>query len=89
LYGLGKQAKDGNNKEEQPSFTKIADRLMWNAWKEQKGKARTAAAKEFNVFSTSLLDRFSVNYKDPKEEPKKKEYEECVKEKLAKGFTLE
>ena len=62
---------------------------MWNAWKEQKGKARTAAAKEFNVFSTSLLDRFSVNYKDPQEEPKKKEYEECVREKLAKGFTLE
>ena len=89
LYGLGKQAASGNNNEEQPSFVKIADRLMWNSWKEQKGKARTAAAKEFNVFSTSLLDRFNVKYEDPQEEPKKKEYNDCVNAKLAKGFTLE
>lgn len=88
LYGIGRQAKDGNNKDPKPSMMKITDRLQWNAWRDQKGKSRKQAAEEFVEFSTMLLDRLHVDYTDWNIEPKKKEFDECVKKHLALGHAL-
>ena len=59
LYGLFKQATEGNNTNSPPSIVNIKDRAKWTAWHNQKGKTRRNAQKEYNDFVTLLLSQYS------------------------------
>lgn len=58
LYGLFKQATEGNNTTSQPLLVNIKDRAKWNAWYTKKGKTKRAAQKEYSDFVQVLLGKY-------------------------------
>ena len=58
LYGLFKQATEGNNNTPQPLIINIKDRAKWNAWYTQKGKTRRTVQKEYSDFVQNLLANY-------------------------------
>lgn len=57
LYGLFKQAIEGNNTTQQPSIINIKDRAKWNAWYTQRGKTKRTSQKEYSDFVQTLLEK--------------------------------
>ena len=55
LYGLYKQATEGNNRTSQPIITDFKGRAKWNAWKTQAGKGKSTAKKEYLELVNDLL----------------------------------
>jgi diazepam-binding inhibitor (GABA receptor modulating acyl-CoA-binding protein) len=47
LYSLYKQANEGDNTTEQPSFYQLEAKAKWNAWNTQKGKSKEQAKHEY------------------------------------------
>lgn len=47
LYGLYKQATQGDVSGKRPGFTNPVGRAKYDAWKRLRGKARTAAMQEY------------------------------------------
>lgn len=58
LYGLFKQATEGNNTTQQPSIINIKDRAKWNAWYTQRGKTKRIAQNEYSDFVQTLLEKY-------------------------------
>lgn len=55
LYALFKQAKDGDNTTEQPSFYQLEAKAKWNAWNTAKGKSKAQAQHEYVVNSLKVF----------------------------------
>lgn len=55
LYGLFKQAQEGDNKNEQPSFYQLEAKAKWNAWNAKKGTPKEQAEKEYIALAKQLL----------------------------------
>jgi len=47
IYGLFKQATQGDNTEKKPSFSDIVARAKWDAWTSRKGLAADAAKQQY------------------------------------------
>ena len=47
LYGLYKQATEGNLKGKRPGFTDVKGRAKYDAWADRKGMSREAAMKAY------------------------------------------
>ena len=47
LYSLFKQAGEGDNTMDQPSFYQLEAKAKWNAWNTQKGKSKEQAQHEY------------------------------------------
>jgi len=54
IYGLYKQATEGDNAGKRPGFTDMVGRAKYDAWAEQKGKAANAAMQEYVDLIESL-----------------------------------
>jgi diazepam-binding inhibitor (GABA receptor modulating acyl-CoA-binding protein) len=55
LYGLFKQASEGDNKKDAPSFYQLTEKAKWNAWTSQKGKPQEQAKHEYVQFCMKFL----------------------------------
>ncbi|KAJ2547817.1 hypothetical protein EV175_005067 [Coemansia sp. RSA 1933] len=55
LYGLFKQAKEGDNSASQPGIFNPTGRAKWNAWTELEGKATRDAQSEYIVLVKDLF----------------------------------
>ena len=55
LYGLYKQAREGNNKTSAPSIINFKAHSKWKAWKQQAGNGKQKAKKEYIQLVTKLL----------------------------------
>lgn len=56
LYGLYKQATDGDVNTERPSGFDFKNIAKWDAWKEQEGKSAEAARSEY----VQLVDKLAA-----------------------------
>ena len=54
LYGLYKQATEGNLKGKRPGFTDVKGRAKYDAWARYRGKSTEWAMKEYVKLVTSL-----------------------------------
>lgn len=54
IYGLYKQATEGDNSAGKPSFSDIVARAKWDAWTAHKGKSREAAQQAYIDLIESL-----------------------------------
>ena len=57
IYGLFKQAKEGDNKKEKPSALKMEESAKWKAWTDQKGKPSEQAMKEYVELAKKVLPK--------------------------------
>lgn len=55
LYGLFKQANEGDNTSEEPSFYQLEKKSKWKAWSSQKGKSTAQAKHEYVATVIKLL----------------------------------
>ncbi len=55
IYGLFKQAKEGDNKKDKPSMLKLEESAKLKAWTEQKGKPSEQAMKEYVELARKVL----------------------------------
>jgi len=58
LYGLYKQSTCGNNHSECPNAFDIKAKAKWSAWKNQSGKGKTKARKEYINFVEILKIKY-------------------------------
>ena len=56
LYGLYKQATEGDVTGKRPGFTDMVGRAKWDAWNELKGKGANDAMQEYVDLIESLKD---------------------------------
>ena len=56
LYGLYKQSNEGNNRTPHPSIVKFKDHSKWQFWKQQAGKGKQRAKKEYIQLVNKLLE---------------------------------
>ena len=54
IYGLFKQASEGDNEGKRPGFTDMVGRMKFDAWTELKGKSREEAMQEYVDLIESL-----------------------------------
>lgn len=54
LYGVGKQARWGDNYTDEPAWYDMVGNLKWSAWNEQGGRTRIECQKEFMVIVQGL-----------------------------------
>ncbi len=54
IYGLYKQASEGDNTSKRPGFTDMVGRMKFDAWAELKGKDNTEAMQEYVDLIESL-----------------------------------
>jgi len=47
IYGLFKQATEGDNTEKKPSFSDIVARAKWDAWTQHKGTSADEAKQKY------------------------------------------
>jgi len=57
LYGLYKQATVGDVNTTKPGIFSPKERAKWDAWNENKGKAKETAESEYVAFVEGLLGR--------------------------------
>lgn len=55
IYGLFKQANEGDNTTEEPSFYQLEKKSKWKAWNSQKGKSKDQAKHEYVTAVIKLL----------------------------------
>jgi len=61
LYGLYKQATEGDCNTEQPWAIQVKDRAKWNAWDRQRGKSKKTVESMYCVLVANLLKRYGKN----------------------------
>ena len=54
IYGLYKQASEGDNEGKRPGFTDMVGRMKFDAWTELKGKSNEEAMQEYIDLIESL-----------------------------------
>ena len=54
IYGLFKQASEGDNEGKRPGFTDMVGRMKFDAWAELKGKSNEEAMQEYIDLIESL-----------------------------------
>lgn len=54
IYGLFKQASEGDNEGKRPGFTDMVGRMKFDAWAELKGKSNDEAMQEYIDLIESL-----------------------------------
>lgn len=59
LYGLYKQATQGDNTKERPGMFNLKEKYKWDAWEKLKGKPQEEAEQEY----IALVDELLVKYK--------------------------
>ncbi|RDV15275.1 acyl-CoA-binding protein [Pontibacter diazotrophicus] len=57
LYGLYKQATDGDVNTERPSGFDFKNIAKWDAWKQQEGKSQEAAREEYVQLVNNLASK--------------------------------
>lgn len=55
LYGLYKQALEGDNKADKPSFYQLEAKAKWEAWGKRKGLSKEQAQQEYITLAKKLL----------------------------------
>ncbi|KAJ2749311.1 acyl-CoA-binding protein (ACBP)/diazepam binding inhibitor (DBI)/endozepine (EP) [Coemansia sp. BCRC 34490] len=73
LYGLFKQANEGDNKSEQPGIFLPKPRAKWNAWTEYEGLNTRDAQTKYIVLVKSLFGEIVEDDKEEEEEEEQKE----------------
>ena len=58
LYGLYKQATEGNVQGGRPGILNVKERAKWDAWKKLEGQTETDAQDQY----TSLVGNLKTNY---------------------------
>ncbi|WP_373495992.1 acyl-CoA-binding protein [Aquiflexum sp.] len=58
LYGLYKQATDGDNLEERPGGFDFVAAAKYNSWLSYKGKSKSEASKEYIELVNSVSDKY-------------------------------
>ena len=58
LYGLYKQATEGDVSGEAPGGFDFKAAAKYNSWAKQKGKSKEEAMKEYIAFSNGLLEKY-------------------------------
>ena len=58
LYGLYKQSLFGNNTPQQPSFFDFKTKSKWHAWRDNFGKGKQKAKKEYIEFVKILKNKY-------------------------------
>ena len=71
-----------------PSQIAIADRMIYDAWKNNKGMTRAEAIADFNSTIFRLLDRKGYSAEEPYEQLLSAAYEACVEKQLASGKSI-
>ena len=59
LYGLFKQANEGNNASPEPGYLDIKNRRKWTAWSINIGKTKEQAKQEYVNFAMELFLRYN------------------------------
>lgn len=59
LYGLYKQALEGNNKTPVPGMLSFKEKAKWNAWKSEVGKGRSRARREYISHVQTLKSKYN------------------------------
>tara|TARA_Y100000004_G_C8722605_1_gene330748 strand:- start:180 stop:446 length:267 start_codon:yes stop_codon:yes gene_type:complete len=59
LYGLYKQAKVGDYKEQNTNFFDVKGRMKSEHWEKQKGKTKEEAMKEYTEFVVELMQKYN------------------------------
>jgi len=63
LYGLFKQAKEGDVNTSQPWAIQLEARAKWDAWNKQKGKSQESARHEYVKYALQFFpENERVNY---------------------------
>jgi diazepam-binding inhibitor (GABA receptor modulating acyl-CoA-binding protein) len=63
IYGLYKQATEGDNTKEEPSFYQLTEKAKWKAWNANKGKSKEQAKHEYVDYCKKFLpDNIKNNY---------------------------
>ena len=55
VYGLFKQATEGDNNTKKPGVFDVKERYKWSAWDSKKGMSREQAMKEYIDLTNALL----------------------------------
>ena len=58
LYGLYKQATDGENTTSKPGMFDMKGQFKWKAWKDRAGMTREAAADAYAALVDELLGKY-------------------------------
>ncbi|KAI9505252.1 hypothetical protein GGI25_002177 [Coemansia spiralis] len=64
LYGLFKQAKDGDNETPQPGFLDFVGKKKWEAWTSRKGLSAKEAETKYIELVRELIDKHGVKEED-------------------------
>ena len=59
LYGLYKQSKVGDMKENSSNFFDIKGRMKAEHWEKEKGKSQEEAMQEYTEFVVSLIQKYN------------------------------
>ncbi|KAJ2663328.1 hypothetical protein IWW48_001430 [Coemansia sp. RSA 1200] len=68
LYGLFKQAKEGDNKAQQPGIFSPTPRAKWNAWTENEGLPTRDAQTKYIVLVKTLFGEIVEDDKEEQQE---------------------
>lgn len=90
MYGLGRQANDGNNVEPQPSWVgSPIERAKWNSWEDCQGMTKVEAREQFLKISIPVLKYHGIPLGDPNKQILETAYDKCVQDKQAAGTSLD
>ena len=85
LYAYASQATYGDVTGEQPSIFDIKNRALYDAWAECRGMSKHEAKQHFIDFATNVLNSHGIDTSDPLKAQKDAEYEQCLKDELARA----
>ena len=61
LYGLFKQASEGDVSTPRPGMIKVKERAKWDAWKKLEGMQSESAMEEYTGLVERLKNQYGVN----------------------------
>ncbi|KAF6778015.1 hypothetical protein AHF37_02599 [Paragonimus kellicotti] len=61
LYGLFKQATQGDNTTGQPSVLSVKDRSKWNAWTSHKGLSKQVAQEKYIKMADEIIAKYGLS----------------------------
>ncbi|KAA3674387.1 uncharacterized protein DEA37_0013591 [Paragonimus westermani] len=61
LYGLFKQATQGDNTTGQPSVLSVKDRSKWNAWNSHKGLSKKEAQEKYVQIANDIIAKYGLS----------------------------
>ena len=59
LYGLFKQANDGDNNSPEPYFTDLVSKRKWIAWRSHIGKTKEIAKQDYISLTMELFKKYN------------------------------